>query len=48
MNLNPVTDERERGQPLKAYGFRTFNALETAPYHALGDLPKPNFTHEFF
>jgi len=32
----------------KAYGFRTFRALETALYHALGDLPEPNLTHEFF
>lgn len=32
----------------KAYGFRTFNALETALYHTMGDLPEPKNTHEFF
>jgi transposase len=32
----------------KAYGFRTFDALETALYHTLGKLPEPKSTHEFF
>jgi transposase len=31
----------------KAYGFRTFRALEIALYHTLGDLPEPKFTHRF-
>jgi transposase len=31
----------------KAYGFRTFRAVEVALYHTLGDLPEPKFTHEF-
>ncbi len=31
----------------KAYGFRTFRALEIALYHTLGDLPQPNITHRF-
>ncbi len=31
----------------KAYGFRTFRAVEVALYHTLGDLPEPNFAHEF-
>jgi len=31
----------------KAYGFRTFRALEIALYHALGDLPEPKLTHRF-
>ena len=31
----------------KAYGFRTYKAIEIALYHTLGDLPEPNFTHEF-
>jgi len=31
----------------KAYGFRTYAAIEIALYHTLGDLPDPNFTHEF-
>jgi len=31
----------------KAYGFRTAKAIEIALYHQLGDLPEPEFTHEF-
>jgi transposase len=31
----------------KAYGFRTYHAMEIALYHALGALPEPNFTHRF-
>jgi transposase len=31
----------------KAYGFRTFEAVEVALYHALGNLPEPEWTHEF-
>lgn len=31
----------------KAYGFRTFRAVEVALYHTLGDLPEPNFAHRF-
>ena len=32
----------------KAYGFRTAKAIEIALYHQLGDLPEPQFTHEFW
>lgn len=32
----------------KAYGFRTAEATEIALYHQLGDLPEPEFTHEFW
>jgi len=32
----------------KVYGFRTFHAAKIALYHALGDLPVPQSTHEFF
>jgi len=32
----------------KAYGFRTEKAIEIALYHQLGDLPEPQFTHEFW
>lgn len=32
----------------KAYGYRTFSALEISLYHTLGDLPEPESTHEFF
>jgi transposase len=31
----------------KAFGFRTYEAIEIALYHALGALPEPEFTHEF-
>jgi transposase len=31
----------------KAYGFRTYNAVEIALYHTIGDLPEPEFTHKF-
>jgi transposase len=31
----------------KAYGFRTYEAEETALYHTLGNLPEPKFTHKF-
>jgi carbon storage regulator CsrA len=31
----------------KAYGFRTYEAIEIALYHTLGNLPEPHFTHEF-
>jgi transposase len=31
----------------KAYGFRTYKAIEIALFHTLGNLPEPNFTHEF-
>ena len=32
----------------KAYGFRTYDAIETALYHQLAALPEPKFTHEFW
>jgi transposase len=31
----------------KAYGFRTFDAVQLALYHNLGALPEPEFTHRF-
>jgi transposase len=31
----------------KSYGFRTDEAIETALYHSLGQLPEPKSTHEF-
>ena len=31
----------------KAYGFRTYRAMEIALYHTLGALPEPDFTHRF-
>jgi transposase len=32
----------------KAFGFRSFKTIEIALYHQLGDLPEPEFTHEFW
>lgn len=32
----------------RAFGLRTFKATEIALYHALGALPEPRVTHEFF
>jgi transposase len=32
----------------KAYGFRTYEAIEIALYHQLADLPEPKFTHRFW
>ena len=31
----------------KAYGFRTYRAIEVALYHTLGDLPLPDSIHRF-
>jgi len=31
----------------KAFGFRTFDAIETSLYHELGRLPEPPITHRF-
>lgn len=31
----------------KAYGFRTYGALEVVLYHTLGDLPEPEYAHAF-
>jgi transposase len=31
----------------KAYGFRTFEAVQLALYHNLGALPEPKATHKF-
>jgi len=32
----------------KAFGFRSFEVMENALYHQLGDLPEPYFSHEFW
>lgn len=32
----------------KSFGFRTFEYAEIALYHQIGDLPEPEFTHEFW
>ncbi len=32
----------------KSYGFRTFDALQIALYHRLGELPEPKRTHRYF
>ena len=32
----------------KAFGFRSFDVMQTALYHQLGKLPEPEFSHEFW
>ena len=32
----------------KSFGFRTPEALKTASFHQLGELPEPRFTHRFY
>ena len=32
----------------KAYGYSSFETLQIALYHTLGNLPEPEFTHRFF
>lgn len=32
----------------KAFGFRTYRAMEIALYHQLGNLPEPELTHRFW
>jgi transposase len=32
----------------KAYGFRTFSAMEIALFHQLGELPEPEITHTYW
>ena len=32
----------------KSFGFKSFKIIETALYHQLGDLPEPEFTHDFW
>ena len=32
----------------KAFGFRTYEAIQIALYHTLGKLPEPEFTHRFW
>ncbi len=32
----------------KAFGFRTYPAIELALYHTLGKLPEPKSAHSFF
>jgi hypothetical protein len=42
------TEQRSETGPRKTYGFQTFKMLQVALYHALGNLPESEFTHEFF
>jgi len=32
----------------KSFGFKSLKIIETALYHQLGDLPEPEFTHDFW
>ena len=40
-------NNKEKLVTRKAYGFRTFKAIEIALYHTLGALPEPQLTHRF-
>jgi len=40
-------NNKEKLVTRKAYGFRTFKAIEIALYHTLGALPEPQETHRF-
>lgn len=40
-------NNKEKLVTRKAYGFRTFKAIEIALYHTLGALPEPKMTHRF-
>jgi hypothetical protein len=42
------TEQRSETSPRKTNGFQTFKMLQVALYHALGNLPESEFTHEFF
>jgi hypothetical protein len=42
------TEQRSKTGPKKTHGFQTFKMLQVALYHALGDLPESEFTHEVF
>jgi len=42
------TEQRSETGPRKTYGLQTFRMLQVALYHALGNLPESEFTHEFF
>lgn len=33
---------------LRAYGFRSYDSVTTALYHAVGELPEPKFVHQFW
>nr|VFJ93110.1 MAG: Transposase [Candidatus Kentron sp. LFY] len=41
-------DNKAKSTTRKAYGFRTYHGIEIDLYHALGNLPVPKSTHEFF
>lgn len=32
----------------KSYGFKTFDVLQIALFHTMGDLPEPKLTHRFY
>ncbi len=40
-------NNKEKLVTRKAYGFRTYKAIETALYHTLGALPEPKTAHRF-
>jgi len=32
----------------RSYGFRSYDSVTTALYHAMGKLPEPRFSHQFW
>ena len=40
-------NNKEKVITRRSYGFRIFEVLEIALYHAMGELPEPEFTHRF-
>ncbi|MCC6683288.1 MAG: transposase [Phycisphaeraceae bacterium] len=49
LNANTKLRFRRRRRSIapKAYGFRTFDAVQVALYHQLSCLPEPQVTHRF-
>jgi len=46
--FNLTKSQRGKLKEQKAFGFRSFEVMETALYHQLGHLPEPSFPHEFW
>jgi hypothetical protein len=40
-------NKKAKATTKRSYGFRTYDILEIALYHTLGNLPEPNVTHKF-
>ena len=42
------TNNKAKVTMRKAYGYRTFKAVELSLYHVLGKLPEPKLAHDFY